>query len=849
MTDRIAQTLTKLFEKHRIVFWYDSKQELRQEFESIALDNIEKIELNQNEFGIKYRILRQQPKTKFLIYQEGSQPADLDNWLLDTQLAYSEFRTDQVSMWLADLELGMEFTDVVQDHIAFFQSLERKEALHRLLKSDDTPSMIRFKMLAVCAGCGSEARLDAVLEQLLGELSVVHGQYSEGQDGNKYKLIKRCELDRYFWEQMKRNYAYSPAEPSIKDFVLQLFSDCYTKNFTSSKKPKTENLSPDALVFLKRWRDSIKCKESFEILSNQCAEDLDIERDLEKQDIRELIEIDYFRSIDQKILSSLVRSVEQKTVSNRDISQWIWQRKQSHWYPEFQHLYEAIAAAAQFIAELDGAHLIMDSLADGIQKYSSSWFRLDQLYRKFVYNVRCSGESSLMEQLVDLIENLYVNNYLLKVNDRWQLLIDATQSWSAIPIRLQKEFFSHWVQPFLKSDKKIFVIISDAMRYEIGDELVRLIAKEDRYEASIEPAMSMLPSYTQLGMAALLPIGTTLTLADDTSGNVKVGDHRSDGLENRKKQLDRATHSKRTTALKAEELMQLNRGDSRSLVRDHDVVYIYHDHIDETGDKQKSEPRVFEAVEKTLEELIEMIKKLTAANANNILVTSDHGFIYQNRPIDESDFVSAEPQGKEILYRDRRFVLGKGLQENCSLRKFTSKELGLAGDMEVQIPKSINRLRLKGSGSRFVHGGASLQEIVIPVIKINKKRSSDITVVEVEILRGASSIITAAQLTVMIYQTQAVSDKVQPRILRAGIYTQADELISDSHDLIFDLSSDDSRDREISITFVLTRQADEVNSQEVNLRLDEKLLGTSQYKKYKSISYTMRRSFTSDFDF
>lgn len=84
MNDRITQSLTKLFEKHRIVFWYDAKQELHQEFEAIALDGIEKIELKNNEFGVKYRILRQQPKGKFLLYHEGPQPADLDNWLLDT---------------------------------------------------------------------------------------------------------------------------------------------------------------------------------------------------------------------------------------------------------------------------------------------------------------------------------------------------------------------------------------------------------------------------------------------------------------------------------------------------------------------------------------------------------------------------------------------------------------------------------------------------------------------------------------------------------------------------------------------------------------------------------------------
>ena len=77
--------------------------------------------------------------------------------------------------------------------------------------------------------------------------------------------------------------------------------------------------------------------------------------------------------------------------------------------------------------------------------------------------------------------------------------------------------------------------------------------------------------------------------------------------------------------------------------------------------------------------------------------------------------------------------------------------------MEVQIPKSINRLRLKGSGSRFVHGGASLQEVVIPILKINKKRQSDVSTVEVDILRGSSSVITSGQLAVALYQAQPVN--------------------------------------------------------------------------------------------
>ena len=357
----------------------------------------------------------------------------------------------------------------------------------------------------------------------------------------------------------------------------------------------------------------------------------------------------------------------------------------------------------------------------------------------------------------------------------------------------------------------------------------------------------MLPSYTQLGMAALLP-NRELSLAQDDSGAAFVNGISSQGTANRSRILADSVEQ-RSTAVKADEILRLNGDDCRALLRDHDLIYVYHNRIDATGDKQVSEERAFEAVEETLQEIIRLIKKLTAANANNLLITTDHGFIYQHRAIDESDFLGAEVTGSTILFRDRRFVIGKGMHDNPGLRTFAVSQLGLTGDQQVQIPKSINRLRLKGSGSRYVHGGASLQETVIPVIQINKKRQSDISAVEVEILRGATSIISSGQLSVIFYQAQPASDKVQPRTLRAGIYTQAGELISDRHELTFDLASDNPRDREMQVRFVLSRKADAANGQEVLLKLEERVGATSHYREYKSARYLVRRSFTSDFDF
>ena len=75
------------------------------------------------------------------------------------QLAHGEFRTDQAAIWLAELELGLEFADLVQDHAEFFGAAKRKDLLKKILKPDDTAGAIRLKMLAVCAG--SDPRLDS----------------------------------------------------------------------------------------------------------------------------------------------------------------------------------------------------------------------------------------------------------------------------------------------------------------------------------------------------------------------------------------------------------------------------------------------------------------------------------------------------------------------------------------------------------------------------------------------------------------------------------------------------------------------------------------------------------------
>ena len=829
---KIAEALKIIFKKHRIVFWYDSKQELREDYEKLEFSDIKKIELNNNEFRVKHRILREEPDKKFLLYYEGEAPSDMNNWLLDVQLAYGEFRTEQSAIWLNELGLGLEFTDIVNDHDAFFNVAKRRNNLKKILSADDTHNAVRIKMLGVCAS--SDPRIDNILENLLTE-SVVNKD-------EKLKLIENCGLEAFLWNRLEISFGYTSDSPGLRDFIIQLFKSCYDMSLGNDSA-----LNPDAVVFLKRWKDSVKHQKAFETLSEECADILTIEKDLQKRDISSIEEIDCFELVDRKILSDLVKNVVEQTISAGDREGLIRQRKLSHWYKKYMNLYLAIDYGARFIKALEEAELTIESMDDGLTKYTSYWYLLDQLYRKYIFHTKQSGQVSMLKALSDKVENLYSNNYLLAVNNNWQNHIDQCVNWSKTNIQFQRHFFRRQVLPFLNDKKKVFVIISDALRYEIGHEFHSRIRQEDRFDAEISPMLTTLPSFTQLGMASLLP-NKEIQFSDNHSTTVFVDGKSTQGTENRSKILQVAVKGA-AKAMRADDLMGMNKTECRELFREHDVVYVYHNQIDATGDKKESEGRVFDAVEDTLEALIKIIKKLAVANATNLLVTSDHGFIYQDKVLEDSDFLGADISSIDAWHRDRRFLLGKDLPQNTGMKSFTAKEVGIEGDMEIQIPKSINRLRLKGSGSRFVHGGASLQEVVVPVIKIHKKRTSDISKVGIDILSGSTSFITTGQFSATFYQAQPVTDKVQSRSLRVGIYSKDNDLVSDSHTLNFEFISENPRARELKIRFVLTQKADDLNEQEVYLRLEEQEPGTAYFKEYKSTRYVIRRSFTSDFDF
>jgi len=230
-----------------------------------------------------------------------------------------------------------------------------------------------------------------------------------------------------------------------------------------------------------------------------------------------------------------------------------------------------------------------------------------------------------------------------------------------------------------------------------------------------------------------------------------------------------------------------------------------------------------------------------------MFITADHGFLYQNNEVEESDFSLGEKSG-EIWKESRRYVIGKNLKGDASTKHFTAEQLNLSGDAEVLIPKSINRIRIKGAGSRYVHGGATLQEIVVPLLKVTKKRQDTTKQVDVDIIKSTDKITTNI-LAVSFLQTDLVSDKVLPRQIRSALYAADGEMLSDQFTYFFDVMEGTERMREVKHRFHLSSKASgKYKNQRIKLLLEEPVEGTSKWKQYKEYTYTLNISFTNDFD-
>jgi uncharacterized protein (TIGR02687 family) len=343
--------------------------------------------------------------------------------------------------------------------------------------------------------------------------------------------------------------------------------------------------------------------------------------------------------------------------------------------------------------------------------------------------------------------------------------------------------------------------------------------------------LGVVPSYTELGMASLLP---HRRLSFKPKGDIVVDDKATGSTVLRANIL--SLHE--GTAIKADELMVMSKDKGREFVKPYRIIYIFHDQIDATGDKAASEGNTFEAVQKTIDELYALISFIiNSLNGTNVIVTADHGFIYQEKPPEPMDKSKIEFNPENVVKTRKRFILGKNLNGTDNTF-FGNTKITAHTDVEMEflLPKGTNRLNFVG-GARFYHGGAMLQEIVIPVVSVSEMKGihlekSEVRSVGVSQLGAYKKLVTNRPVYKFI-QTDPVSDRMKALTLKISL-RDGNDLISNEETVTFDSASAslDERQKSVKLSlksgtydnkkeyFLVLRNMDETEYERMPLNID-----------------------------
>ncbi len=806
------------------MFWNDPEREFQITLDSLAMEGVTTLRLDQDS-SLRVKMLLEQHDTegKYLLYCPLEEPDYDSDWLLDIRLYSRSFRADRSSILLQDLGLKQQS---LRSHLAerrkFFDSKDRLARLKSFIQPDDVAADIDRKMMAVIMRADHPELFCLVRTLFHGWLELPGVDLDT--DPESFVQLEKFDLDKPFWEMTRTAFGYESDQPTLKNFLIRLLVTDFGQKLKGDCPQGLKNLflpergRDNTVVCLGQWKDSGTKGTSYDRLSAEVAKIVKLDNYLPNMELEALAEVSTFLRVEQEIAKRLRDRIRDtaSTIVLEPIRALIGHRQVGYWAtasladnPEaprsaLHAVYEALLAAAEFFA-LWNQHQNM-SFPNALacyRAYEGELFRFDQLYRHFMEASDLAEAKGwdIIKALRSDMEAHYTNGYLGSLAFVWGQSLgqegDLLAKWNLGPVPNQYRFYERNIGAWLgdSESRRAFVIVSDAFRYEAAHELTELLNGRYRMEATLSSQLGVLPSYTALGMASLLPHkelrykGTEVLVDGSPSGSAE----RSAIVE-----------KVGGVAIKADDLMALKKDEGREFVRDKRVVYIYHDTVDAIGDDAKTETKTFEAVRKAIDELASLASHLVNnLNANYIVVTADHGFLYSESHPGETDKSKLESKPANALIAKKRYILGPNLPNLENAWHGTVKATASVQDeMEFLVPKGTNRFHFIG-GARFVHGGAMLQEICVPVITIRHVRNDTKTRPVVVHVLGNTHRITTGVCRFQLLQMEPVGDRFKAVTLKVGIY-EGGTAVSEVKQVKFDSATDNMDERKKWVTLTLT---------------------------------------------
>ncbi len=777
----IQEQLNTIFSKSttRIIFWFDDKGEYEDEIAELKLEQAKLHILDgSNWFYSKWLLHESDTESKFLVYAPFSRPSDAENPLADLYYYSVPYYTDRISQMFQEIGIDNRFKEHLAKYSNFWKNKVRIEKFKVLGIDHFDAESIDIGLIAVLAEVKSPNFEEILRQMLIG-------------DSNTY--IKAFEdngiLDR-FWELCGKYVGYESKNPSIEDMascMLLTYASITLKDTLPSvlqtyvlKKKKN-----DVVVFVRNFMDNVQYRDDYDVLSERIDKTLrvvtrireELKKDVDKTkdqtaQLRDLVDCDAFRGLDDLIIDWALEQLNDELldaqIDGMSIAQVAEQRmaKSCHYGNVYQNEYSAIKYAYKMMK----AVLVLEVSSDirkMIADYQKQTYLIDSYYRWFYCAFDKIEETERFSCVRERIENMYTFTYLQKVTPKWNEEF-TDQMTADTGLKRQEDFYKNYLKVYERK-QRVIVIISDAFRYECAKELMDTLELDEKCTPKLECMLSSLPSVTSVGMASLLP-HTELQV----DGNMKVtvdGQTCSD-LISRDKILK--AQNENNVALSFDELINANQERIRGLLQGKNIVYIYHNQVDVRGDKATSENEVFNACAEAIQEIHRLIHRLTMyISAPKFFITADHGFLYKRDKLQEFDKVSFD---KEICtYSNKRFLLTTQVVDETGMK---SRIMTYMKHLYVTTPIGADVFKVAGGGQNYVHGGSSLQEMLVPVIELTTNTRGVaydyVHVILTSVNRKVTNLITYFDFI----QTEKVTDTMKARSLMAYFATETGEKIS-----------------------------------------------------------------------
>ena len=784
-----------------IVFWYDDDASYKEEVENgFELKDGAKLWILEENNWFKTKLLLEQedPDSDYLIYAPFPRPEDRENMLADTFYYSKHFYSDKLVQIMGDLRIPIECQDEVKRFKKFWTS-GNVAKFDKLQIDVFTPEIVDLGIICVLAGVKTLNFEELLKKVLLGGID----------DNAVLKKMDFYKIESAFWKLCEKNYGYVDPTPSLLRFLTTMvvtYTDTVTggnaptiwKSFLSLRKN-------DAVIFMKNFMNNDESREFYDDFAKRFSAEKNALSTLREVPLDNLIECDSLSEIDDDLIRWMISKIEDgmldEKIAGLSISQVCEERRKPcyHFASTFAKRYQMVEHAYLVIRGV-ASHEYKPTIDEVVEDYAESTYRIDRDYRKFYYYMDAVGMSEETEKLRDLVENVYTNKYLTDYSFKWNQSL-SDDAYSSYTGKKEEDFFINFVRPFMKEDGRegrVFVIISDGMRYECGRELYEQLELDEKCSVTMDHMLSVLPSETTLGMAALLPnneikVDTELNITVD---GMKCGNSTAD----RQKILQNTVP--RSICVDFDKLMTAKKEEIRDLLQDKDLVYIYQNQIDQRGEGMRSENEVFNACAEAVEEIQALIHRLTGyVSATRFLVTADHGFIYKRDKLVESDKISLDKSGIDTT--NYRYLLSDHQILNDAMINRCLAYLSALNKDYVITPKGTDIIKKTAGGMNYVHGGSSLQEMMVPVGKvISAKGKQNVGFVNVEISSFISRI-TNSVFKIDFMQMEPVTDKVKPRKLLAFFVDANGQKISFDVPIIADIREKDASQRLITERFTL----------------------------------------------